>query len=180
MHRQAAHPQVQLLPQFDDLRSVQAAQLFVLVVEVLLEWWIVNLPQERKHIQEATSLTVTQHGLWPGRTLADLAVVNGRQRHDDLFGGGSDGVAVAVVLNVVLLLLLAQPRSGVLRHVAKVGFLSESTVGAPSHTHRLVQNTASAAPPADTQQQQLTIRRMGGGQIGLQLMSHYVVDKTIH
>lgn len=39
----SSHPQVQLLPQLNHLSSVQAAELLVLVVEVLLKGWVINL-----------------------------------------------------------------------------------------------------------------------------------------
>lgn len=55
-----------------------------------------------------------------------LRVVDGGKRQNDFLGSGSDRVPVAVIVNVLILLLEAQPGSGILCHVAEVGFLQRA------------------------------------------------------
>lgn len=57
---------------------------------------------------------------------ADLRMVNGRKRQDDFLSGRGNWVPITVVVNVFVFFLLGQPGSGILCHVAEVGFLQRA------------------------------------------------------
>ena len=57
-------------------------------------------------------------------------MVYGRERQDDLLRGRRDGVAIAVVVDLVVLVLQTQARVGVLCHVAEISLLHRAQQGA--------------------------------------------------